>query len=163
MTGASSRLPILYNEHKSWAVKLHAYTLDNSCSDLQVQCNKFLPSPGKRNDRESQEILSSLPGIALFCARRVIRPAAPANELANVKSRSTSYATQIEIPWLKPSEAPPSLSLPVAACVPVLADRSNIARSAGRPSSSAPWNRSAGIRRPSPGSRAATPPTTKMF
>src|SRR6516225_7939106 len=86
MTGASSRLPVPYNEHKSWAVKLHAYTLDNSLNDLQVQCNKFLPSPGSETTSESRGILFSLPGIALFCARRVIRPAAPANELANVKS-----------------------------------------------------------------------------
>jgi hypothetical protein len=47
MTVASSRMSLHYFEHNSWAVKFHAYTLDNSC-DLASAVQHYLPFPQAR-------------------------------------------------------------------------------------------------------------------
>jgi hypothetical protein len=58
MTDASSRLPWVYFEHNSCAVKLHAYTLDKSC-DLASAVQHYLPFPQAGMQPESAQASTS--------------------------------------------------------------------------------------------------------
>src|SRR6516164_6255689 len=56
MTDASSRMPRVYFEHNSCAVKFHAYSLDNSC-DLASAVQQNLPHPAARARRNLRQAL----------------------------------------------------------------------------------------------------------
>jgi hypothetical protein len=98
----------IHNEHNSCAVKLRAYTLDNS---------HHLASAAQQD----VQFLTVQSDGSLFYARRMIRPA------RRLTPPASSVHPHLEVSAWRILYAPqPSSSQPVAACAPVVEVQSNI-------------------------------------
>src|SRR5258707_10866187 len=104
----------MHFEHKSCAVKLHAYTLDSSCNLASaLQQNMPFPQPPRN--------------CSVFAVQHD-KGFAPANRCCATSTANRPSLSKCP----NQSGLQPSLSRPDAGFVPARADRNNIGRSAGK-------------------------------